>query len=528
MKTALMPSPADARREIRDAHATPTFDLVTEPWLPVIRTDGDIEKVSLSNLLRQAHLITDLVEPDPLTRAATRRFLQGLVADLVRRADDMDALDWSKLHASNSGFPEHLVEETLTAHHDHLWLWHPHTPFLQDMRLADALVTVDTVPIQDIAPELPSATTATWFVKPGDRVFSTPVSSTQVIGWLLTRWWYALPGNTAAVATSDGTVVANHGGGAFSEGIATLTHAWRIDATSLFRTLLRNLTTETAEGGPGTCAWMDPNRPTPTEDRLYLATTTATATLLAARDGSTGAVTGVLRGPIPIDKEVLKHHRDLALNSDPHRVKIVAGKKQRVLRVTPASQRTELLRQFYRDGIESGTELHGVVTSTLLWIHSTSADAETLELLFAEKSGMAASPGWFEIGSAALPARYVDPDHPKINEVRAAVAVAFAPRKGLYDKLGYATSELMRPARANEQPVSGMVESVRENWTTRVAALLRLAFDGDAAVDDDWQSKVYREARLAFTETFQPYAASTRYAAPFAKALNYLTNRRTS
>lgn len=514
----------DLREAVLRHHATPSFDLITQPWLPVTRSDGTTAESSLGELLSHAHEIHDLAEPHPIVRAATRRFLGGLTADLVRRASDLDSEDWQNMYEDNRGFPPDLVEATLEAHRDFLWLWHPTSPFLQDMRLMDSLTPEAdwTVAVQELVPELPGESTGTWFVKPGDRQLLGSIHPSRVARLLMARWWYALPGNCGPISV-HGTRIKYQSGGTFTEGRVNVTHVWRVVDMSVFRTLLRNLTPDLVTGTPGAVAWTDLDRPTTTSDELYLATTTATATLLADND-ETGHPIAVLRGPIAKPSDVVKGQRELALDRDPHRIRSVSAKgKKKIVRIPPSSPRFEILRRFYRDGIES-TAFEGVASSSQLWLQSVGdlRRAESFEMLMATKAGASMSPVLQDVGLATLPAGHLDPTQSSLEAVRGAVAFAFDPKNGIANRLANAARSLLKPADPTGQVVQGHIECLRQTWGELAADLLTRVLDGGPAADTDWQEEMYAFARQAFEQTFRPYASSTRYAAAYAQALRYL------
>lgn len=525
-----------ARQRLREAHAAPLFDLAVESWIPVSRSDGHLDTVSLGELLRDAHQIRDLADRHPLVRAGMRRFLQGLVVDLVRRCG-AHGDQWRVLHDANTGFPPDAVAAILHAHRDYLWLWHPTSPFLQDIRLIDQLVTPsEWTPVQEIVPELPSGSSSTWFAKPGDRAVTAPVSPATVSRWLAARWFYGLPGNCGAVLVPGGQSVRSQAGGTFTELIATVTHAWRVDDRSLFRTLLRNIPRDAIAGDSAVgCAWCDSLRPSESDDPLYLATLSATATLLAARDGQ-GDATAMVRGPIPCDQTLLKSLRKAAVDADLHRIRVEPAPnttttvRPRVVRIQP-SQRSETLRQVYRDGIEA-IILRGVVNSADLWLGTVSrqtADREVLEMLVGEKNPIPFSPVWLEVATMYLPARYLDVEYPGIAAVRSVVAAAFDPLCGVHPRLRTATHILMDPAKPDSAAVKGLVTVAQQRWLSAAADLLRDALDGIVTPDDDWLARLWHTARDVFAETFTPYITSTRYAAPYARARSQLTmNRRMS
>jgi len=70
-----------------------TFNLVTEPWIPVTMSDGPTE-LNLSDLFTRAHEIQGLNEPSPLTYTALLRFLLAVAHRATRGPDDPQ--DWAE------------------------------------------------------------------------------------------------------------------------------------------------------------------------------------------------------------------------------------------------------------------------------------------------------------------------------------------------------------------------------------------------------------------------------------------------
>lgn len=530
-----------ARAAIAAAHAQPSYDLAVEPWIPVLR-DGQLRSVGVRELLADAHLITDVAVPHPLIRAALRRLLGGMAADLIRRGTTLVRDDWWDAHRDNAGFPRWLVDEMVAAHADHLWLWHPQSPYLQEVRLAAALVKPqDARPVRDLVLGLPSGHSAAWWVKANEPALVGGLDPATTARWLTVRWFYAANGNCGdVVLPGTAAKIGAQDGGAFAETVATITQVWRADGTSLFRTLLRNLTGALVHGTPGQCAWLDPVQPQPSGDALYQATLTTTSVLLAGRSDD-GDVTGLVRGPVLVPKDTAKAIRDSALAADPHRVRVDPGTtkgKARTVRVAPAARRTELLREFHRAGF-AGQRLRGVVSSGDLWLDDADSRlvaGERLELLLVSKGGTGSSPVWEELSGPVLPARHVDPDSPYAERVRAAVAVAFHPKDGMHHRLSLAVLELLagrgpdgwQLPKSDSQPAAGLTAAVLEDWLALSDAALRTALDDATVPIEQWRQAVQHTAHEAFAHLAAPYLASTRYAPRYATATRKLTLRSTA
>ncbi len=69
----------------------PTFNLVTEPWLPCLRLNGERDELSLRDMLTQAHHLRELYAESPLISVALYRLL---LAILYRIFQPQSRSDW--------------------------------------------------------------------------------------------------------------------------------------------------------------------------------------------------------------------------------------------------------------------------------------------------------------------------------------------------------------------------------------------------------------------------------------------------
>ncbi|HSA51658.1 MAG TPA: type I-E CRISPR-associated protein Cse1/CasA, partial [Yinghuangia sp.] len=110
------------------------FDLVSEPWLPVLRLDGTSDQLSLCEVFAQAAGLRRLVGDVPTQEFALLRLLLAIVHDAVDGPADVE--EWEDLWASDDPFA--AVPQYLDGHRDRFDLLHPVTPFFQvaDLRTA--------------------------------------------------------------------------------------------------------------------------------------------------------------------------------------------------------------------------------------------------------------------------------------------------------------------------------------------------------------------------------------------------------
>lgn len=527
---------AAARAAIRQAHADPGYDLSTEAWIPV-SAGGTVRPVGLRELFTDAHHIQDVAVPHPLLRFGLRRLLEAMTVDLIRHSEDDDDA-WRHRLRDSSGFGQDEVDDLLDRHAEHLWLWHPRTPFLQDARLAELLgQPQDDLPIQDLVLHLPSGSSAAWWVKAQEPALQGGLPPDQAALWAAARWFYAAHGNCAAVRLPSGATVRSQSGGSFAETVAIITQVFRVDHSSLFGSLMGGLPASLLPlgDGPG-CAWLDRDQPRAVDDPLYLATLNTAGVLYTGRDGA--SVTRFVRGSAPLPGDTTKTLRNAAMDADRHRVGVVDAKGvTRTVRVPPGALAGELLGEFHRAGFDSSM-LVGVARSGACWLSSATRRHDRLDILLVSKGGTGSSPVWEDMAGAELPARWVDPDDPDAVQVEAAVRVAFDPQDGVRRRLELACLDLFaqpgdgqwRSPRRDSPAGRGahaLAATAYQGWQLQTAAALSAVLDAPEATDPEtWRQQVWQAARQAFDAVAAPFLASTRYAPRYAAARQRLTPRR--
>ncbi len=105
-----------------------TFDLLTEPWLPVGLLDGTAATWGLLELFDRAHEARGLSEPSPLTYTAVTRFLLAI----LHRAYDGPTSpgDWATIWDAGS-FDLERIDSYLEQYRDRFDLFHQERPFAQ-------------------------------------------------------------------------------------------------------------------------------------------------------------------------------------------------------------------------------------------------------------------------------------------------------------------------------------------------------------------------------------------------------------
>lgn len=104
-----------------------SFNLLHQPWIPVVSTGGEVEEVSLLRLLKDAEHYKEIVHDDPLVVVALHRYLLAFLhraLDGPREVDD--AIEWL-----DDGFPSAAIEAYATKWETKFDLFHPEHPFGQ-------------------------------------------------------------------------------------------------------------------------------------------------------------------------------------------------------------------------------------------------------------------------------------------------------------------------------------------------------------------------------------------------------------
>ncbi|WP_201732333.1 type I-E CRISPR-associated protein Cse1/CasA [Acidithrix sp. C25] len=524
------------RHQLLEAHATPQVDLVSKQWIPIIDLTGNVRQVGVEDLLLHAHEIKDLAEPDPIVRAALRRFIQALAAQTVRLAG-ANHTRWLGQAENNSGFTECEVAALIADQRKHLWLYHPEFPFLQDIRLIEALTNPEALSVDELTAHLPGRNEAAWFVKFNDPLSGKGIEPAAAARGLVARWFYHLPGNSSSVLTPpDGTNGAQSGG-AFSEGKATITHAFRVSQWSLATTLLRNLTADMVKkpanesyAGP---AWSHKNRSAISHDALYLSTLTASSTLLTSM-GVVGHIKLLVRGPIPQNKETVRQAREGALQVDPHRIIIQSTKKNRkldtrVIRKSPSTHPLCILDSIHREALTTAQgHLRGIITDGDLWLTGANGrHDETIELFLADKQGNPASPKWSEVRTVNLLAAHMDPETSEFQFLIPILTECFDNKNGIMDKLKWAICDALNDNKPKDRSdaTNRLVKIAQGRWLELAAAQIEYAAVNQAPTDKT-NHALYANAREVFQEVLRPYGATTRYAASVVRAQKHIWEKR--
>ncbi|MFG1879406.1 type I-E CRISPR-associated protein Cse1/CasA [Sphaerisporangium sp. NPDC049003] len=109
-----------------------SFDLLTQPWIPVVRLDGEARVMGLKDVILDAHNIRRVAAEAPTMTASLHRLL---LAVFHRAYGPPSEAAWGQLWAAER-FPADPLRSYLDPHRHRFDLFHPRLPFMQCAELA--------------------------------------------------------------------------------------------------------------------------------------------------------------------------------------------------------------------------------------------------------------------------------------------------------------------------------------------------------------------------------------------------------
>jgi CRISPR system Cascade subunit CasA len=103
------------------------LNLIEEPWLPCLMSEGATTELSLADTLLQAHQIREIFDESPLVTVALHRLL---LAILHRNFGPSGKKEWLELWRRGQ-WPERTLREYFTRWQERFELFHPERPFYQ-------------------------------------------------------------------------------------------------------------------------------------------------------------------------------------------------------------------------------------------------------------------------------------------------------------------------------------------------------------------------------------------------------------
>lgn len=229
----------------------PSFDVLTEPWIPVIRHNGSRDELGIRSTLEQAHEIREIRDPAPIVEFGLYRLLIAFVLDTLIMADRRpeDPLDLKNLMAVGC-FDMAMIEKYIEQCGDVFDLFHPERPFMQSK-----MVKTKPKPLSAMFPATPSGTNVTHWLHANENNFS--VSASMGARLLTTIAPFMTAGGAGLSPSING-----------SPAIYALPVG-----RNLFETIVLNLPIRNQESGYGTVAWR--NNQSPGHDRTQATTVEA-------------------------------------------------------------------------------------------------------------------------------------------------------------------------------------------------------------------------------------------------------------
>lgn len=221
---------------------TPTnsehFNLLTNPWIPHESLTGHISKVSLTDLLTNAHQIRRIATDNPLHTVAVTRLIEAiLLRSLSLNHPHADPVElWEELWQAPTLTTTGAVEY-LTNHHEHFWLRHPHTPFLQDPHVQ--LTSTEPLPLYKVVTDMPQNN---HHMTQRSAASLTAIAADEAALTLLTAYAFNVSGTKSAV--TDDPRVKNNRLYPMGVGAAGAIGGFYLEGDDLKATLLLNLVLE--------------------------------------------------------------------------------------------------------------------------------------------------------------------------------------------------------------------------------------------------------------------------------------------
>jgi len=132
----------------------PSFNVLTEPWIPVIGLDGSRDEMGILPCLAQAHELREIRDPSPIIEFGIYRLLVAFVLDALTLADRRPESPLDLKEIIGSGCFDPRFFEYYSEHCGDVFdLFHPEKPFLQTKMDGGK-----SKPIAGMFPAVPSGT----------------------------------------------------------------------------------------------------------------------------------------------------------------------------------------------------------------------------------------------------------------------------------------------------------------------------------------------------------------------------------
>lgn len=163
---------------------TATFDLLSQPWIPVLRADGRPDLVGIRGALRGAPDLLSVDADSPLVTAAIHRLLLAVLHRVIDGPADTDA--WEAVWTAGR-FDESMLDAYFARWASRFDLFDARHPFLQDPQVA----ATEAKPVAILLPEAASERNPTLLF---DHTVEARLSPAQAVCALLVSHLYGTPG----------------------------------------------------------------------------------------------------------------------------------------------------------------------------------------------------------------------------------------------------------------------------------------------------------------------------------------------
>jgi CRISPR system Cascade subunit CasA len=211
--------------------SSPSFDLVSQPWVRVRRPDNTVSELSLVEVFGSAHRIVGCAGEVPTQDVAVLRLLLAIIRRSFPQMRSHD--DWAQLWKAGC-FDVAPIESYLDRHRERFDLLHPETPFFQVASLSTA--KGELTELARLVPDVPAR--HQYFTTRAGAALET-MTFAEAARWIVHCQAYD-PSGIKSGAVGDDRVKDGKG---YPIGIAWC--GWLgavvVEGTNLFETLMLNL-----------------------------------------------------------------------------------------------------------------------------------------------------------------------------------------------------------------------------------------------------------------------------------------------
>jgi len=220
----------------------PSFNVLTEPWIPVSRLDGTRDELGILPCLEQAHELREIRDPAPIIEFGLYRLLVAFVLDALILANcrPEDPIDLKEL-IKKRHFDGKLFDDYVKHCGDVFDLFHPERPFLQVALTANANTELG----------------------PTDALFAQIPSGSEAIHWHHSKEGHlSISATQAALLLTAVSPFMKQGGRGYSPSINGSSPLYATPmGDSLFKTLVLNLPLRPYGKLVPSAAWVQETKP---------------------------------------------------------------------------------------------------------------------------------------------------------------------------------------------------------------------------------------------------------------------------